>query len=185
MSAELFGGGMHERLRSVSRHLFWIGLAMEAVGLAAIIFPMVTTIVATLFVGSVLLVSGGIMLVGSFFIHGTAPFFGALLQSLFSVAAGVFLLFNPLAGAIGLTLLMVVIFSVQGAYETVLAFEMRRLGGWVGMLVSGLCSIAVAIVIAGGWPAVSQVALGLLIGVNFVSSGVGYLFVAQAVKPAD
>ena len=185
MSADLFGGIMRERLQSAATRFLCIGLAMEAIGIAAIIFPMITTIVATLYLGSVLLIAGAVMLAGSFSIHGTGLFFGSLLQSLFSVAAGVFLLFNPLAGAIALTLFMVVVFSLQGAFETMLAFEMRKLPGWTGMLISGLCSIAVAILIAGGWPQVSQIAVGLVIGVNFVTTGIGYLFLASALRPAE
>jgi uncharacterized membrane protein HdeD (DUF308 family) len=185
MSADPVGSIMRERLQTAATRFFWIGLAMEAVGIAAIIFPMATTIVATLYVGSVLLIAGALMLAGSVSIHGTGPFFAALIQSLFSVAAGVFLLFNPLAGAIGLTLFMVVVFSLQGAFEIALAFELRKLSGWTGMLISGLCSMAVAILIAGGWPQVSQIAVGLLLGVNFISTGIGYLFLANTVKQQE
>ena len=65
-------------------------------------FQCFQTLVAALLVGWVLLISGALTFFGSFSIHGTGPFFGALLLSLLSLAAGVFLLFNPLAGAVAL-----------------------------------------------------------------------------------
>src|SRR5258708_7748824 len=86
------------RLRESHSRLLWLGLAMVALGLVAIVFPMVSTLAAELFVGWVLFISGALTLSATFSIHGTGPFFGALLMSLLSIAAGVFLLFNPLAG---------------------------------------------------------------------------------------
>jgi uncharacterized membrane protein HdeD (DUF308 family) len=172
----------HERLRESSGRLFWLGLAMVALGIAAIVFPIVSSLVATLLVGWVFLISGGFTFFGSFSIHGTGPFFGALLFSLISIAAGVFLLFNPLAGAVAITLVVGVIFVLQGVFEISFAFEMRPHPGWVGMLISGIASVVMAVVIAAGWPGISVIVLGLLLGVNFLSTGLAYIFVSRALK---
>ncbi|MEI9888944.1 MAG: HdeD family acid-resistance protein [Rhizomicrobium sp.] len=172
----------HGRLRDASGRLLWLGLAMVVLGLAAVAFPMISTLVAALLVGWSLLLSGIVLLIASFSIHGTGPFFGALLSSLISVAAGAFLLFNPLAGAVALTLLVGVIFLVQGAFELYFAFEMRPHAGWQGMLLSGLASIVMAVLIAAGWPAVSAIVLGILLGVNFLSTGIGYIVVSRSLK---
>ena len=180
MTDILTGGSLlHNRLHRSSRHLFWLGLAMSLVGIIAIIFPIVSTIAAALFVGWMLLLAGIFLFVGSFTIHGTGPFFGALLMALLMIAAGVFLLFNPLAGALALTILLGVLFLVQGAFELALAFEMRPHRAWIWMLLSGLASILLAIVIAAGLPAISLIALGILLGINFLTTGLGYLFASR------
>jgi len=173
------GGLLHTRLRASSRHLFWVGLAMALIGLVAIVFPVVSTLATTLFVGWMLLLAGIFLFVGSFTIHGTGPFFGALLISLLTMAVGVFLLFNPLAGAIALTVMLGVLFLIQGAFEMTLAFEMRPQAAWIWMLLSGLASIVLALIIAFGLPAISLIALGILLGINFLSTGVGYIFVSR------
>jgi uncharacterized membrane protein HdeD (DUF308 family) len=173
----------HGRVRASSRALFWLGLGMIVLGAAAIIFPMISTLVAAILTGWVLLISGGFTFAGSFSIHGTGPFFGALLLGLLSIAAGVFLLFNPLAGAVVLTLMVGILFMFQGAFEIFFAFETRPHAGWVGMLISGLASIIMAILIAAGWPAVSAIVLGILLGVNFLTTGLGYIFVSNSLKP--
>jgi uncharacterized membrane protein HdeD (DUF308 family) len=170
----------HGRLRASSRRLLWLGLALAALGIVAILFPIVSTLVAALFVGWIFLISGGFMFAGSFSIHGTGPFFGALLLSLLSIAAGVFLLFNPLAGEIALTLVVGVIFIFQGAFEIFFAFETRPHRGWIGMLVSGLASVGLAVLIAAGWPAISLIALGILLGVNLLTTGFGFIFVSRS-----
>jgi uncharacterized membrane protein HdeD (DUF308 family) len=183
-AASLVDTLFHGRLRAASRKLFWLGLAMVVLGIAAIVFPMISTLVATLLVGWVFLISGLFALYGSFSMHGTGPFFAALLLALLSIAAGVYMLFNPLAGAAALTLVVGVLFIFQGAFEMYFAVEMRPHQGWVGMLVSGIASVVLAILIVAGWPAVSVIVLGILLGVNFLSTGLAYIFVSHALKPA-
>ena len=175
----LGGGLLHTRLQASSRHLLWVGLAMALVGIVAIVFPVISTLATALFVGWMLLLAGIFLFVGSFTIHGTGPFFGALLIALLTIAAGVFLLFNPLAGAIALTVMLGILFMIQGAFEITLAFEMRPHAAWMWMLLSGLASVVLALVIAFGLPAISLVALGILLGINFLSTGLGYIFASR------
>jgi uncharacterized membrane protein HdeD (DUF308 family) len=174
----------HERLRAASANMFWIGLLMVVLGFAAIVFPMISTMVATLLVGWVFLISGLITLFGSFSIHGTGPFFGALLLGLLSIVGGVYMLFNPVAGAAALTLVVGVLFMVQGAYEIIFAFEVRPLPVWGSLLISGIASAILSVLIVAGWPGISLIALGILLGVNFLTTGFAYIFVSRALKPA-
>ena len=169
-------------LRSASRWMMWRGVAMVALGVGALVFPIISTIVASLMVGWMLLFFGGIGLFGSFSIHGTGPFFGALLTAILAVAAGLFLLLNPLAGAVALTLMVAGLFSLQGAFEISFAFEMRPRDGWVTMLISGIISVVVAVWIVAMWPGISLVLLGILFGVNFVSTGIAYISLSRALQ---
>lgn len=175
---------LHTRLRAGSRSLLWLGIALTAVGAAAIIFPIVSTFVITLLVGWVFLFAGGFMFMGAFSVHGTGPFFGALLWSLLTLAAGAFLLFNPLAGAVALTIVVAVLLLLQGSAELVLALEMRPHSGWVLMLLSALASIVIGVVVAGLLPAISVLLMGLLLGINFASTGLAYIFVSLAARKA-
>lgn len=171
-------------VRSASRRFLWSGIAMLALGLAALIFPVFSTVVATLMVGWMVLFFGAITLFGAFSIHGTGPFFGGLLVALLALAAGVFLLVNPLAGAVALTLMVAGLFSLQGAFEISFAFEMRPHEGWVTMLISGIISVIVTIWIVATWPGISLVLLGVLFGVNFVSTGIAYISLSRVLQHA-
>jgi uncharacterized membrane protein HdeD (DUF308 family) len=51
-------GLFHARLRASSDRLFWLGLVMVVLGIAAIVFPIIFTLVAALLVGWMLLISG-------------------------------------------------------------------------------------------------------------------------------
>ncbi len=172
----------HDRLRAISPRLFWLGVLLTLLGLAAIIFPEFSTMAAALLTGWTLLIAGLLVFISSFWIHGTGPFFAANLFGLLSAVAGVFLLFNPLAGAVALTLILGIMFMFQGAAELVFALEARPAKGWGGMLVSGLASIVLAIIIVSGWPGISAIALGILLGVNFLTTGIAYIAVSRATK---
>jgi uncharacterized membrane protein HdeD (DUF308 family) len=178
----LIPGAFQERLRSISPRLFWLGLLLTLLGIAAIIFPEFSTLAATLLTGWIMLIAGVLIFISSFWIHGTGPFFAANLFGLLSGVAGVFLLFNPLAGAVALTLIVGIMFMFQGASELVFAFETRPANGWVSMLVSGIASIILAIIIVSGWPGISAIALGILLGVNFLTTGIAYMMVSRAFK---
>ena len=184
MSDLPFGEGLfHRRLRDSAHKLRWFGIALLVLGIAAIVFPVFSTLVATVFIGWVLLVFGIMAFAHSFSIHGAGPFFGAMLLSLLSAAAGIFLIMHPPAGALALTLLLGMVFMVQGAVELSFALEMRPLPGWGGMLASAIASIVMALVIIATWPGISMVVLGILVGVNFISSGLSFIFMARAMQP--
>lgn len=175
-------GPFHERLQNISPRLFWLGLLLAILGLAAIAFPEFGTLAATFLVGWTLLVAGVMLFIGSFWIHGTVPFFASNLFGLLSAAAGVFLLFNPQAGAVTLTLIVGIMFMFQGASELVFALETRPAKSWISMLLSGLASIALAVIIIAGWPGISAIALGLLLGINFLTTGIAYMFISRSLK---
>ena len=164
--------------------MLWVGLAMIALGIAAIIFPTVATLAVEQFVGWMLMLLGAMLLVGSFSIRGTGPFFGTMLIALLSLMGGAYLLVNPAVGMFSLTLMAGALFLFQGTTEIVLAVGMRPHARWLGMLLSGVASILLALLIAVGWPAISFSVLGILFGVNFISTGVAYLLIARHDKPA-
>ena len=182
MSTSYIGEAFRTQVRKEAGRFIWLGVALLIIGVAALVFPAVSTLAATYFVGWVLVLSGAVTLFGSFSIRGAGPFFGALLLGLLSVAAGVFILARPQIGALAITLSLGAMFMLQGAFELVLAFELRAAQGWQWMLLSALASILLAIVILAGWPGTSLIALGTILGVNFISSGLAYLMVGGAVK---
>jgi uncharacterized membrane protein HdeD (DUF308 family) len=53
-----------------------------------------------------------------------------------------------------------------------LAFRLKPLAGWGWVLFNALLSIAVAILIAIGWPQSSVAFIGFLTGLSLISSGI-------------
>ena len=122
----------YDRLRTSSNMLLWLGLGMAALGIAAIVYPAVSTLVVELFVGWLLVFSGILTFLGAFTIKGTGPFFGAILLGLLSAATGVLLLGNPRAGTAALTMVVGIMFLMRGTFEVFFSFTMRPFSGWGG-----------------------------------------------------
>ena len=158
------------------------GGALALIGVFALVFPNVTTLAGTIFVGFVLLCTGLVSLFGALAMRGAGPFFGALLFSLLSIAAGVLMLSNPTLGVFAITLSLGALFMVQGASELVTAFELRRMPGAGWLFGSALASIALALLVLAGWPQSSSVLLGVIIGVNFISSGLAFVLLGAGAR---
>jgi uncharacterized membrane protein HdeD (DUF308 family) len=172
--------GLVERLAAKKTQIFWTGVAMTAVGVLALLFPAVTTFSVEQMVGWLLLFAGAVTLFGAFSAEGVGPFFGQLLLGLLKLALGVYLLTHPGFGMVALTLMLAAVFMVDGAVQLVLAYDLRPKEGWIWILISGLLSIGAGLLIAGGLPGTSLVVLGILVGINFLSTGIGAIMLSRS-----
>lgn len=160
--------------------LLWFGILMAVVGAIAIIFPFAATVTTNFMVGFLFLFSGALGVWHSFSIKGTGPFFGALLMGLVTIVAGVFLVANPLEGILILTLTVGIVFIFEGAYQIFAAFEYRPAKGWGWMLVSAIISILAGLLIVSKLPGTSLFVLGLVMGINFLSTGISMIMLSRA-----
>lgn len=171
---------MHERLAERKDDIFWSGVAIAAVGILALLFPAFTTFTVELMIGWVLILAGAATIYSAFSVEGTGPFFGELLFGLLKLALGVYLVMHPTVGIMALTIMLAAVFMIDGAVQLVLAFDVRPRDGWIWVLLSGLVSIGVALLIAAGLPSSSRLALGILVGINFLSTGIAFIMLSSA-----
>lgn len=171
-----------ERLRKS-----WIWMAAFAVislvgGVLALLNPFAATLAATLMAGWAFAFLGALQVIQSFQVQGWGGFIWALLFGILTLVVGISLIFNPLAGMVSLTLLVAVLFLAVGAVKAMYSFSLRPLTGWVWVLVSGLVSIALGIMILADFPWSATAILGILLGVELISNGVLFLFVALGLR---
>ncbi len=149
------------------------GLVLSLLGLCAIVAPLIAGLAATVFFGWILLITG---LAGLAFTVSArrVPGFGwSLLSALIAVAAGGMLLWNPLAGLVTLTYVLVAFFIIDGAFMIMLALDHRRelSARWEWILINGLVDLFLAGVILTGLPGAFLWAFGVLIGVDMLFGG--------------
>lgn len=168
-----------ERLTERKDDIFWSGAAISVVGILALLFPAFTTFTVELMIGWVLILAGTATLYGAFSVEGTGPFFGELLLGLLKLALGLYLVTHPNAGIVALTIILAFVFMIDGAVQLVLAFDVRPRDGWIWVLLSGLVSIGVGLLVAAGLPGSSRVALGILVGINFLSTGIAFIMFSR------
>lgn len=157
-----------------------LGLLLILLGIGAIAYPFLTTIAAKAALGWLFLFGGIGQTVHAFYTRSWSEFFLELLVGLLYAAAGFWLAFYPLSGVFTLTLMVALLFIFQGVVEFGMAFRLRPRDGWGWMLFSAIVSTIAGIMILAGLPGTGTWVIGVLVGVNMITSGWAYLSLALA-----
>jgi len=180
-----------ERAVNRSLHDHWVlylieGLILLALGVIAIIVPPLATIATTILFGWLFLVSGVIGLITSFMMRQAPGFWWSLISAILGIVVGVWLLAQPISGAISLTLLLIAFFIVEGVVTIMFALDHKRelSGRWGWMLVSGIVDLVLAAIILSGLPGTAAWAIGLLVGINMVFGGIALIAMALHARNA-
>jgi len=167
----------------VKRNWGWflaLGIVFVLAGLGAIAFPLVSTIAAKVALGWIFLVGGVLMIVHAFSSSRWQGFLLGLLIGILYLVAGGWLAFFPFTGIITLTILLAALFLAEGVLEVIMAVRVRPHEGWGWLLLSGLIAIAVGVMIGLNLPSSATWAIGLLTGINLLSTGVSFIVLALA-----
>ena len=98
------------------------------------------------------------------------------------LVGGVLIYFNPLKGALAISLLIALVFLVQGILQIALALRIREQAGWYWFAVSGLVSLAASAVLVGKLPYTAHYPPGTVAGIALVIAGVAYMAIALTVR---
>ncbi len=188
--ADMTMNNMHQAVRETVRvhsGLFLAqGILTTLLGVAAVIWPQISTLAVELYVGWIFLISGAAGVFMMFFAPNVSAFLWTLLTAALSLFAGVVLVWHPVEGAVSLTLLLVAFFIAEGVFQIAAALSYRTAfpDSWGWMLSSGIADIILALLLIAGWPSSASWALGLIVGVNLITSGVATIVVTSAVRRA-
>ena len=83
-----------------------------------------------------------------------------------------------------MTLFLAGVFLAEGIFEIVAFFNMRGLKGAGWMLFDGLVTILLAGLIWAHWPSSSVWAIGTIVGISLLVSGVKWLMISMATRKA-
>ncbi len=133
-----------QTIRKYSTWFTIYGLALIVIGALAILAPGIATLATSILVGWLLLASGifGIVAVISTGRNQTG-FWWHLLTTALYIVAGVTLLWNPIAAAVTLTIVLAAYLLATGAMKIIVAFGYRDAipGAWLWMLLSAVIDI--------------------------------------------
>ena len=167
----------------------WIWLALLGVisligGILALFNPLAATITAVWLAGWTFMLFGVLQIVQSFSTKGWPGFLWSLLLGVLTLAVGVSLLGNPLAGALSLTMLVAILFLVLGVVKLMYAFSLRPVSGWGFAALSGVISIVLGLMILSDFPYSAAAVLGILLAIELLSNGAFLLIVALGLRKA-
>ena len=176
--------GIGETLRAHWRLFLFQGVIMIGLGVLAIAAPVWATLTVDVYVGWLFLISGVIGLVAMFSARSVPGFLWTFVTALLSVAVGALLLWRPVEGVVSLTIVLTAFFITEGIFQAAAALIYRdgMPGSWGWLLVSGLADLALAAIIIMGWPGTVVWILGLLVGINLLTSGWAVVMVALGAR---
>ena len=159
-----------------------LSVLMIAAGVLAIFSPAVAGVAVTVFFGWMLIFSGLLHLVFAWQAGRPGAVVWEILIGILYGGIGLYLLAQPVAGLQSLTLALAMYLVIEGVLEFVLSFQLRPLPGTGWLLFDGIVTLLLAVMIASAWPVSAGWAVGTLVGISMLFSGVTRLMLSVAVR---
>jgi uncharacterized membrane protein HdeD (DUF308 family) len=159
-----------------------VSLLVILAGILAIGLPLAAGIAVNIVVAWLLLFSGVMHLVFAWHLRRIGGVIWQLLLGALYIGVGVYLFAHPLAGLLTLTLALAIYLFVEGILELILAFQeyARRARGW--LVLDGIVTLILGLMIWRTWPASTEWAIGTLVGISMIFSGVARLMFSMAAR---
>ena len=147
------------------------GVLMVVGGILALANPFAASFAVTTLVGAFLLVGG----VGQLWAAYSTPeddhrlWHGIL--GLLSLILGVMLMANPLAGTLSLTLIVGLLFLLNGAGRMIVALRLRDTRYYWLLLLSGALSVVIGFLVLANIATAATWLLGFLLGIQLMTEG--------------
>jgi uncharacterized membrane protein HdeD (DUF308 family) len=161
-----------------------LGIALILLGAACILGEMAATLITVVVLGWLLLISGIVTLVHAFQTRTWSGFLLYLLSALLRLFTGFVLIRFPLGGALGITVLLALLFVVGGAFRAIGAGKLR-FPRWGWAVASGIISVALGIMLLVQFPASSLWFIGLAVGVDLVFEGTSLVALGTALHASS
>jgi uncharacterized membrane protein HdeD (DUF308 family) len=163
---------------------WFIGMAVVFIllGILAIVEPGVAGLAITVLVGWLLIFGGGTHLVAAFSGGGAGRVIWQVLIGIVYIVGGIYFLTHPLLGLGSLTLLLAVIILMAAVFELIAYFRSRSEGGSGWLLVNAIITLLLGGLIWFHWPSSSVWAIGTLVGVNLLMTGISRLMLGLAAR---
>ena len=170
-------GPVIKEARRFSGWLIVAAILFIVLGAFAIIEPAVAGLGVALLVGWLLIFGGISHFVSAFEGGGAKRVIFQVLAGVVFVIGGYYFITHPLLGLSTLTLLLAGVILAAGVCEIVTYFRLRseQASGW--MLFNGIVALFLGALIWLHWPSSSVWAIGTLVGVNLLLTGITRLMV--------
>ena len=158
------------------------GVALIVFGMLAIGSPLAAAVAVSVVISWLIILAGVVHLALAFSTHGAGGFIWKLLVGLAYVFFGSYLIMHPLLGVASLTLVLASLFLLEGILDIILFAQIRPLRGSSWVLLDGIITLLLGLLIYIHWPSSSLWAIGTLVGVSMVISGVTRVMLSLAVR---
>ncbi len=169
-----------QELREHRRWFIALGALLIVLGIIAMVAAVTATMVTVLFFGILLLIAGLVQIVHAVSAIRWQGFLLHLLGGILYTVIGSLMLIDPVAGAIGLTMLLAFFFIVGGVLKTTLGIQAES----VWFTFSGGLDLLLGMLIWLGWPEIATWIIGLFIGIELLFAGIALVLIASRLRAA-
>jgi uncharacterized membrane protein HdeD (DUF308 family) len=163
--------------------ILW-GVLLIVFGMVAVGLPLYAAVAVNALVAWLIVLAGIVHLMVAFRAHGAGSRIWKLLVGVAYVCFGGYLIARPLLGVASLTLLLASLFLIEGILDIVLYVKMRPIRGSIWVLIDGTVTLLLGLMIYVQWPSSSAWAIGTLVGISMIFSGVARVAMSLAVHGA-
>jgi uncharacterized membrane protein HdeD (DUF308 family) len=140
-------------------------------GALALVFPIIFGAGVMVLIGWLLIIAGIVQVIGLIGAAQVPYFWLQLVSVMLSLVVGWLLITRPEAGLLGIALMVLVFFVVEGMARIAFALMIRPMDDWGWILASGLVGLLAALVLAANLGSVGYWLLGFLLGIKLISVG--------------
>jgi uncharacterized membrane protein HdeD (DUF308 family) len=173
-----------EMVRQASTVSVLWGVLLIVFGMVAVGEPLLAAVAVNALVGWLIILAGVVHLMLGFRAHGAGSMIWKLLVGVAYVCFGGYVIANPRLGVASLTLLLASLFVIEGILDIVLFVKMRPMHGSSWALLDGIVTLLLGLLIYMQWPSSSAWAIGTLVGISMIFSGVARVMMSLAVRKA-
>jgi uncharacterized membrane protein HdeD (DUF308 family) len=159
-----------------------LSVLMIIAGILAIAYPLWGGVAMTVLVGWLLLFSGALHLVYAFRGGGATTVLWEILLAIVYGLIGFYMLANPGIGLASLTFAIALYLFVESVLEFALSYQLRQESGAGWLLFDGIVTLVLAFMIWASWPSSTAWAVGTLVGVSMLFSGITRLMITSTVR---
>jgi uncharacterized membrane protein HdeD (DUF308 family) len=160
------------------------GVLLIVLGMAALGSPFVAAVAVNVAIAWLIVLAGAVHIMLAFRAHGAGSMIWKLLVGAAYVCFGIYLILHPVLGVASLTLVLASLFLIEGVLDIVLFAKMRSMGGSTWVLIDGIITLVLGLMIYMQWPSSAAWAIGTLVGVSMIMSGVARVMMSLAVRKA-
>ncbi len=160
------------------------GVIIIVLGMLALILPFATGIAVSVVVSWLIVVAGLAYLGSAFAGRNAGAFIWRVLIGLAYVLGGGYLGLHPHLALESFTIVMAVIFAIEGVSGLVTFFQFRGFVGSGWVLFDAIVTLALAVMVGLPWPFSSIWAIGVILGVNLIFTGTTVLMYSVAARKA-
>jgi uncharacterized membrane protein HdeD (DUF308 family) len=158
-----------------------LGLALVILGMLAISFAFVASLVTVVTFGILLLASGFVQVASAVWARRWRGFFLHLLVGILYLIVGFFMLERPIEAVAAVTLLVAASLLVGGLFRIIAAVT-TQFPNWGWVLLGGVISLLLGIAIWRQWPADALWVIGLFVGIDMIFAGWSWVMLGLAVR---